>query len=76
MQFLFTVTGIVNLAGRAVAGNLHSEIMPYAAVGTVCILLGALVGNRIVKRLNADTFRLVIYAFVGISGLVLLLQQF
>ena len=75
MQFLFTVTGIVNLAGRAVAGNLHGEILPYAAVGTVCILLGALVGNRIVRRLNAEVFRLVVYVFVGVSGLILLLQQ-
>ena len=75
MQFLFTVTGIVNLAGRAVAGNLHGEILPYAAVGTVCILLGALVGNHIVRRLNAEVFRLVVYVFVGISGLILLLQQ-
>ena len=75
MQFLFTVTGIVNLAGRAVAGNLHGEILPYAAVGTVCILLGALVGNGIVRRLNAEVFRLVVYVFVGLSGLILLLQQ-
>ena len=75
MQFLFTVTGIGNLLGRYFGGVLHAAILPYAAVGTVCILLGAVVGNRIVKRLNADTFRLVVYIFVGISGLFLLLQQ-
>ena len=75
MQFLFTVTGIGNLAGRFFGGVLHAEILPYAAVGTVCILLGALVGNRIVSRLNADTFRLAVYLFVGISGVILLLQN-
>ena len=75
MQFLFTVTGIGNLLGRFFGGVLHAEILPYAAVGTVCILLGALVGNRIVRRLNAEVFRLVVYVFVGISGLILLLQQ-
>lgn len=75
MQFLFTVTGIGNLLGRYFGGVLHAEILPYAAVGTACILLGAVVGNRIVKRLNANTFRLVVYIFVGVSGLILLLQQ-
>lgn len=75
MQFLFTITGIVNLAGRAVGGNVHAAILPYAAVGAVCILLGAVVGKRIVRRLNAEAFRTVIYAFVGVSGLILLLQQ-
>lgn len=76
MQLLFTITGIMNIAGRLAGGVVHREILPYALVGTVCILLGAVVGKWIVKRLNADTFRLVIYAFVGISGIVLLLQQF
>lgn len=76
MQFLFTITGIMNIAGRLYGGVVHAEILPYALVGAVCILLGAVVGKRIVKRLNADSFRLVIYAFVGVSGLVLLLQQF
>lgn len=75
MQFLFTVTGIGNLLGRYFGGVRHAEILPYAAVGTACILLGAVMGNRIVKRLNADTFRLVVYIFVGVSGLILLLQQ-
>lgn len=75
MQFLFSVTGIVNLLGRMSGGVLRPSILPYAAVGAVCILLGAVVGNQIVKRLNADTFRLVVYIFVGVSGLILLLQQ-
>lgn len=75
MQFLFTVTGIVNLAGRAVAGNIRAEILPYAGVGAVCILLGAVVGKRIVAHLNAETFRLVVYIFVGVSGVILLLQN-
>lgn len=75
MQFLFTITGIGNLLGRFFGGVLHAEILPYAAVGTVCILLGALVGNRIVRRLNAEMFRIVVYVFVGVSGLILLLQQ-
>lgn len=75
MQLLFSITGAVSLFGRVYNGLLHPEILPYAAVGAVCILLGAVVGVKIASKLNADVMRTVVYVFVGISGLTLLLQQ-
>ena len=68
MQFLFTVTGITGIVGRLYSGLLRPEILPYAAAGTVCILLGAVVGGRIAGKLNANVMRTVVYIFVGISG--------
>ena len=75
MQFLFTVTGITGIVGRLYSGLLRPEILPYAAAGTVCILLGAVVGGRIAGKLNANVMRTVVYIFVGISGVILLAQQ-
>lgn len=75
MQFLFTVTGITGIAGRLYSGLLRLTILPYAAVGIVSILLGAVVGGKIASKLNADVMRTVVYVFVGLSGVILLLQQ-
>ena len=75
MQFLFTVTGITGIVGRLYSGLLRPEILPYAAAGTVCILLGAVIGGRIAGKLNANVMRTVVYIFVGISGVILLAQQ-
>lgn len=75
MQFLFTVTGVTGIVGRLCSGLLHAAILPYAAAGAVCILLGAVIGGRIASCLNAEIMRNVVYVFVGVSGLILLLQQ-
>ena len=75
MQFLFTVSGAVSLIGRAAGGILRPELLPYGAAGAAGILAGMAVGQRVSRRLNADRARTVVYAFVGLSGLILLLQH-
>lgn len=75
MQLLFAVTGVTGIVGRLQSGLLRAEILPYAAVGSVCILLGAVVGGRLAEKLNADRMRTLVYIFVGVSGVILLAQQ-
>lgn len=75
MQLLFTVTNIVNLAGRMVNGIFNWSLWPYIAVGSVFILGGMLVGEYVAEKINPTRLRLIVYAFVGISGLILLLQN-
>ena len=75
MQFLFTVTNIVNLAGRMINGIFNYAMWPYIAVGTVCILIGMKLGEVVAAKLDPARLRMIVYSFVGISGLILLLQQ-
>lgn len=75
MQFLFTVTGAVNVAARAAGGLFRPALLPYAAVGAACILVGKVLGEKVSRHLNAELMRTLVYAFVGVSGLILLLQQ-
>ena len=75
MQFLFSVTGAVSLIGRVANGVLHPAILPYGAVGTAGILAGMWLGEKINGRLDAEKARKVVYVFVGVSGLILLLQN-
>lgn len=75
MQFLFTVSGAVSLIGRVAGGILRPALLPYGAAGSAGILAGMVLGQRISRRLNADKARTVVYAFVGLSGAILLLQH-
>ena len=75
MQFLFVVTNFVNVGSRMVNGIFNWSMWPYIAVGSVCILIGMKVGEAVAGRLDPQKLRLVVYAFVGISGLILLLHN-
>lgn len=75
MQFLFTVTNTVNIISRAANGLIKPELLPYAAAGTVCILVGMVLGQKINGKLDAEKTRKIVYAFVGISGLIIVLQN-
>lgn len=75
MQLMFVVTNIVNIAGRIINGIFNWSLWPYIAVGSGCILVGLKLGEFVAGKIDPARLRLVVYAFVGISGLILLLQQ-
>lgn len=75
MQLLFMITNIVTLAGRMMNGIYNWSLWPFIAAGSVFILGGMLVGEKLADKINPDRTRAIVYGFVGISGLVLLLQQ-
>lgn len=74
LQFLFTVTSIVNLITRIVNGIYTLNLLPLTLVGIVGILVGKAVGLKILNRLEPDTIRRLVYAFVGISGIITILK--
>ncbi|MBQ0037122.1 MAG: sulfite exporter TauE/SafE family protein [Clostridiales bacterium] len=75
MQFMFVITNVINLAGRMVNGIFNWTLWPYILVGSPCILVGMKLGEVVSARLKPEMIRTCVYAFVGISGLILLLQQ-
>ena len=75
LQGMFCVTSSVNLLMRMTKGIYTLDLLPLTLVGMLCINVGKLLGLRIVDKLNADTFRKVVYAFVGIAGLLTIWQN-
>ena len=74
-QFLFATTGLVNLITRIARGIYTMDLIPVTLLGLAGITLGKLIGLRILDRLNLDMMKKGVYAFVGISGLITVLQQ-
>ncbi len=70
IQTFFFLTGIWTLAFRVINGIYRMDMIPYTLIGLAGMLIGTRIGVRIIDRINADTMRKLVYAFLGFAGLV------
>ena len=75
MQIMFVITTITGLLGRIASGFYQLSFLPYVALGTAGMLVGMKFGKMVIDRLDADRMRRLAYLFVGISGVIFLLQS-
>ena len=74
-QCLFFITTIINLIIRIHKGFYTLELIPATLIGMVGIGLGMRIGLKILSRINSNVLRKIIYAFVGVSGLLTLFDH-
>ena len=75
IQFLFAATNIASLLTRVSRGIYTADLLPMTLLGFLGITLGKQIGLRILNRLNLNMMKQSVYAFVGLSGLLTVLQQ-
>ena len=73
IQFLFAFTNTVNLFARIANGIFTVDLIPAVVLGLAGITAGKLIGLRILDKINPDRIKKLVYAFVGISGILSLL---
>ena len=69
IQFFFFVTGTYNVIFRIIKGIYTVDLIPYTIIGIVAITIGKKIGLRIVDKINAETMKKLVYAFLGFAGL-------
>lgn len=75
MNMIFTGMNIVGIALRFMAGAFTSADFPYIIVGWITILVGTVLGLKILKLINIEKFRKLVYIFVGLNGLYIILTH-
>lgn len=75
LEFLFTITNIINLTARAVRGIYTVDLIPVSLIGIGAVFLGIYMGTWIYRKINASLLKTIVYIFVGISGIVTLIQH-
>ncbi len=75
LEAFFFFTAVVNTATRVIKGIFTVELLGYALAGLAGIVLGKQIGAKIAGKMNAALTRKVVYVAVGLSGLLILIQQ-
>lgn len=74
LQALFTVQGVVAVAGLGIAGQISWLVITILVLSIVATFLGWRVGDAVFQRLSAPQVRVVILVVLLISGVTLLVR--
>ncbi len=69
-QFFFCLTTLYTSTLRAINGILTVDLIPLIIPGIIGMMLGKTFGLKIVDRINIEQMKLIIYIFLGLSGLL------
>lgn len=74
IQAFFCFTNTYTLIIRLIKGYYTAELLLPTVIGAAAILLGQLLGGKIQSKINGDTMRKLVYAFLGVTGVINLLK--
>lgn len=74
IQFLFTLTTAVSMVTRIYKGIYTLDLLPVTLSGLACIMVGKYLGLRVLGRMDPEKTQRLVYAFVGISGVINIIQ--
>ena len=75
IQFSFSVSNIFTFMTRINRGIYTFDMLPVSIFGFIGIMLGRQIGLKILDRIDLDMMKKGVYAFVGISGILTVLQN-
>lgn len=74
-QIFFLGTNLISFIIRVIYGNIIPQDVPGIVIGIISGLLGAFVGMKFTDKINGTLLKRFVYFFIGINGLVIILNQ-
>ena len=75
-QLFFAACNLFNLVMRCIRGIYTVDLIPMTIAGIAAINVGKWFGLKILDRLNQELMKKIVYAFIGIAGIVTIVQYF
>ena len=75
LQTLFVFTNLINTATRIYCGIYTWALVPLTLVGIVGVNVGKGIGLRILDRIDIRWMKRMVYIFIGISGVLTLIDH-
>ena len=70
MNFVFAVAITYQIIVRFVTGVLTVNLLPMLVIGTASILVGRIIGTKIVDKIDGEKLKKIVYVFLAISGVI------
>jgi uncharacterized membrane protein YfcA len=74
LQFLFTTSTLASMTIRIINGIYTVDMLPVTIVGVACIMVGKSMGLKLLNKLDPEKTQKIVYGFVGITGLINVIQ--
>lgn len=74
-QMIFALTGLANMMTRISNGIYSLALFPAIFAGIAGLYIGDAIGMKISSIVNAETVKKMTYIFVGISGIITIIQS-
>ena len=74
IQFYFCFTNIYSTSTRILSGLITPAILLYSAIGLIGCVIGDSVGRTVFNRLDSSKLKIVIYAGMIFSGIIMLIR--
>ncbi|MBQ6836959.1 MAG: sulfite exporter TauE/SafE family protein [Clostridia bacterium] len=68
LQTFFLCTGIYNALVRIFKGIITAEVIPFWIFGFVGMQLGIIVGSKLLKKIDGEKLKKIVYAVIGCAG--------
>ena len=68
LQTFFLMTGIYNALVRIFKGIITAEVIPFWVIGFVGMQLGIIVGSKLLKKIDGEKLKKIVYAVIGCAG--------
>ena len=75
LQCMFTFTCLCNTMTRISRGIYTLELVPLTILGLIAVNVGKAVGLKLLDKMDTDLVRKIVYLFVGISGVITVVQN-
>ena len=70
IQCFFFTTSLYGTLMRFWKGQLTPDLLPLLALAAVALLLGAVLGGKVVDKIDATRMKVCVYGFIGVAGLI------
>ena len=75
LRGMFTCTCLCNTLTRISRGYYTFDLLPLTILGLIFINIGKSIGLRLLDKMDANLVRKIVYLFVGISGVITVVQN-